>query len=505
MKRGTVYLVGAGPGDPGLITVRGVQCLERADVVIYDNLCNPLLLRHAPQRAEILFAGKHSGLHTISQERIEQCMVRHARAGKNVVRLKGGDPFVFGRGGEEAATLQKAKISFEIVPGVTSAIAVPAYAGIPATHRDHASGVAIVTAYEDPEKPESFLDFQALARFPGTLMVLMSVKRLEPFVQRLMHVGKPPQTPVALVRWGTRGIQQALTGTLRDIAAKCEKTGFRAPAVVVIGDVVRCRKQLAWFEKRPLFGKRIVVTRSREQASALTSRLVDLGAEVFELPTIKIEPLRSRKMKSAAAQIWDWIVFVSPSAVDCFLQQVEERCGNLRGLMRTRFAVVGPGTHEKLRSYGLDAALMPKIHTAEELSRLILKKKSELAGQRILVPRSKIGGENVRRALKKAGAEVCDVVAYRNRIPNLKWEILALDRFGADIVTFTSSSTANHFVQLLKQPRLFSSALKRMLKCCRWISIGPATSAEIRRHGFRVHRQASTHDLDGLVRALKLD
>ncbi len=505
MKAAKVYLVGAGPGDPGLITLRGLECLRQADVIIYDNLCNPLLLRHASRRAKIIFAGKHSGLQTLSQRKIEHHMIRYATSGKVVVRLKGGDPFVFGRGGEEAARLHDAGVLFEIVPGVTSAIAAPAYAGIPVTHRDHASGVAVVTAYEDPDKPESLLDFHALARFPGTLLVLMGVKRLPPFLERLTRCGKPSSTPVALIRWGTRGFQQVLTGTVGNMGEKCEKTNFRPPAVAVIGDVVRCREKLRWFEKKPLFGKRIVVTRTRDQSGTLTSQLIDLGAEVLELPTIEIQKVRSpqvRKMASNAAS-WDWVIFASPWAVDFFLEEIRLRHGDLSPLKRTRFAVVGPGTQTHLKENGLRADLMPRVHTAKGLAQTIRSNSKKFLNKNVLIPRSEIGRDEVLKAMKQVKANAQAVTIYQNKLPKLGWEILALERFGADTLTFTSSSTVTHFVRLLRKPGIFSNSLRRTLMSCKWISIGPATSETIRKHGFRVHREARKHDLSGLIQAIR--
>lgn len=505
MKRGVVHLVGAGPGATGLITVRGRDCLSRADVVIYDNLCNPALLKEAPRQAEIIFAGKHSGIRTLSQARIEQIMVRRAKSGKTVVRLKGGDPFVFGRGGEEAATLRRHRIEFEIVPGVTSAIAVPAYAGIPATHRDHASGVLIVTAYEDPGKSETALDYESLARFSGTLVILMGVKRLGDLTQRLLACGKSPRTPAALIRWGTRGMQRTLTGSLADIAGKAEQADFRPPAVAVFGDVVRCRRDLMWFERRPLFRKRVVVTRTREQASELAERLRELGAEAVELPTIEIQRLESPALRSAVrrAADWDWVFFASPWAVDVFLDAVMRGRGDVRALAKARFGVIGPATAARLTARGLHADLMPEPHTAREFARRISNSRFEISDRKVLLPRSRIGRDEIETALRKAGAQVQPVEVYRNVTPRLTWEIEALERIGADVVTFTSSSTAVHFAALLKNRRLISPATRTMLGRCRFVSIGPSTSEAMRWAGLKVHAEARPHTMDGLLRAVR--
>ncbi len=505
MKRGTVHLVGAGPGATGLITVRGRECLSCADVVIYDNLCNPALLKEAPRDAEIIFAGKHSGTRTLTQSRIEQIMVRRAKAGRTVVRLKGGDPFVFGRGGEEAATLKGHGIKFEVVPGVTSAIAVPAFAGIPVTHRDHASGVAIVTAYEDPDKPESALDYGVLAGFPGTLVVLMSVKRLGTMADKLVAAGKSSRTPMALVRWGTRGMQQTLVGTLGDIAEKAAKADFRPPAVAVVGDVVRCRKQLHWFEQRPLFGRRIVVTRTREQSSDLAARLRDMGAEVIELPTIEIQRVQSTAVRNAARRAgeWEWVVFASPWSVDFFLDAVMREHGDVRALSKAKFAVIGPATATRLNARGLKVDLMPWIYTGAGLAEKIKRQIAKGKGQKVLLPRSEIGGDEIESALRTMGAHPQPVVVYRNVMPKLTWEISALERIGADLVTFTSSSTALHFAALLKNRKLISASTRAMLKRCRFVSIGPSTSASMRRVGLRVHAEAKPHTMDGLIRAVQ--
>ena len=509
MKSGKVYLVGAGPGDMGLITIRGSECLQKADVVIYDNLCNPYLLNYAPQNSKIIFAGKHSGLQTLSQFRIERLMLRHARAGKNVVRLKGGDPFVFGRGGEEAETMQKHKIEFEVVPGVTSAIAVPAYAGIPATHRDYSSGIAIVTAYEDPNKFEAALDYQTLAKFPGTLMFLMGVKRLAGMAKQLIAFGKSPATPVAVVRWGTRGIQETLLGTLNNIAAKTESTNFRPPAVVVVGDVVKCCKQLRWFEQKPLFGKRIVVTRTRQQSSDLSAKLRTWGGEVIELPTIEIKQIKSpqvfRAVKMAAK--WDWIIFTSSWGVEFFLDAVITLHGDIRALSKANFAAIGPATAAKLTERGLMVNLQSRIHTAEGLAAEIQKKHRSVPefwkAKKILLPRSEIANNVIEKALLKFGAEIQALAIYRNQCPKLSWELEALKRIGADIVIFTSSSAAKNFWELLRNPKIFSRSLRKLMKKCRFVSIGPTTSAAMRRVGFFVSAEAKRPSVDGLLQALK--
>lgn len=503
MKKGKVFLVGAGPGDIGLLTIRGLRCLQRAEVVIYDNLCNPSLLHEVPRAAKIIFGGKHSGIQSLTQERIEQLMIRHASAGKTVVRLKGGDPFVFGRGAEEAAALRKKRINFEIVPGVTSAIAVPAYAGIPVTHRDHASGVAIVTAYEDPDKPESALDYASLAHFTGTLVFLMGVKRLESVAENLVDQGKPPQTPVALIRWGTRGMQQCLTGTLATIAKIAHKKKFRPPAVVVVGNVVRCRRSLKWFERRPLLGKRILVTRAREGVSALAEPLRELGAEVLELPTIEIQKIRSRQIQAASSSVgkFDWILFASPWAVDCFVDCVMAVHGDVRAMHGVRLGAIGPATAARIKERGMKVDLQPTLSTAEGFV-AALKKQGSWKNLRVLLPRSEIGRDLLEKSLLASGARVTSLPVYRNVPPRLSWELDAVERVGADWAIFTSSSTATNYVALLKNPSI-PARMRKILSDVQNISIGPTTSRTLRELGRKVHREARKPGIKGLVACLK--
>ena len=321
-KPGRVFLVGAGPGDLGLVTLRARECIEMADVIVYDYLANPEMLAWAREDAEIIYVGKRAGEHTLAQEDINALLIEQARAGKKVVRLKGGDPFVFGRGAEEAKAIVNAGIEFEIVPGISSAIAGPAYAGIPVTHRDRNSHVTFFTGHEDPAKVESAIDFAALARLGGTQVMLMGVERIEAVAREMVEHGARKDLPVALVRWATTGRQETLTGTLANIAERVVEAGFQAPAVAVFGDVVTLRDDLNWHEHRPLSGKRIVVTRTRKQAGSLSRLLRDLGADVFELPTIRIEPptdLREFAELVRDAHTYDWVVFTSPNGVDAFL------------------------------------------------------------------------------------------------------------------------------------------------------------------------------------------
>ncbi|PYI89831.1 MAG: uroporphyrinogen-III C-methyltransferase, partial [Verrucomicrobia bacterium] len=350
-SKGTVYLVGAGPGDRGLLTVRGAELLGRADVVVYDALVNPDLLRLAPRTAEIIYGGKRAKDHAMPQDELNALLVTKAREGKTVVRLKGGDPYIFGRGGEEAEALAQAKIPFEVVPGISSIVAAPNYAGIPLTHRNLCSSFTVITGHEDPTKDNSSLDWEPLAKMPGTKVVLMGVERIRQLAASLMAQGMAADTPVAMVRWGTTGRQQSIEGTLATIADRVAEKEFAAPAVTVIGDVVRLRNKLNWFEHRPLFGQRIVVTRTREQASQLSQELLERGADVLEIPTIKVVPPDQLEPLEEAIEglgVYDWLIFTSPNGVAAFFDYFFKKFKDIRALGMVRIAAVGPATAGKL-------------------------------------------------------------------------------------------------------------------------------------------------------------
>src|SRR6266403_3870932 len=365
---GKCVLAGAGPGDLGLVTLRAKEAIEHAEVVVYDYLCNPEILKWAPPDAEIVYAGKKAGRHTFTQAEINDLIVERARNCKEVVRLKGGDPFLFGRGGEEAEALAAAGIDFEIVPGITSAIAAPAYAGIPVTHRDQNSHVTFFTGHEDPTKGESAIDFDALAKLGGTQVMLMGMDRLAAITGEMQSHGSRTNLPVALVRLGTVGQQKTIVGTLENIAERASIAGFEAPAVAIFGDVVSLRKNLHWFENRPLFGKRIVVTRTRKQASGLSSQLRALGADVIQLPTIRIEPpsdLREFAELVRDAHSYDWIVFTSPNGVDAFLAIFFKLYDDAREIGPAKIAAIGPATAQRVRDFHLHIDLPPKEFVAE--------------------------------------------------------------------------------------------------------------------------------------------
>ena len=496
-KKGKVYLVGAGPGDLGLVTLRAKECIENADVVAYDHLANPEMLGWARDDAEIIYAGKKAGEHALKQNEINKLLVDKAREGKNVVRLKGGDPFVFGRGAEEAKAIVDAGVAFEIVPGVTSAIAGPAYAGIPVTHRVENSHVTFFTGHEDPSKKGSAIDYAALAKLGGTQVMLMGVERIEAITREMIANGALPDLPVALVRWATTGRQQTLVGTLESIAQRAVEAEFEAPAVAIFGDVVSLRKDLNWYEQRPLSGRRIVVTRTRRQAGALTSQLQALGADVIELPTIRIEPptdLREFGELVQDAHTYDWILFTSPNGVDAFFEMFFKLYDDAREMGGAKIAAIGPATAQRVRDFHLHVDLQPEDFVAEAVVREF-KKQGGVENLRILIARAEKARDVLPRELSKLGAIVDEAFAYRT-VPETRDITGARQRFleeGADLITFTSSSTVENFLALtLAWP-----------KGMRVASIGPITSQTARDHGLKIDIEARRHDIGGLVEAIR--
>ena len=497
MSKGRVVLVGAGPGDPGLITVKGMACLRAADVVVYDFLANPRLLREAREDAELICVGKRGGTHTMKQDGINALLVAKASEGKAVCRLKGGDPFVFGRGGEEALALAEAGVAFEVVPGVTAGVAAPAYAGIPETHRGLTSSVAFVTGHEDPTKAMSAVAWDKLATGAGTLVVYMGVKRLPTIVEELRANGLPADTPAAMIRCGTMPSQQTVAGTLNDIVALA--AGVEPPAVLVVGEVVSLRQQLQWFERRPLFGRCVLVTRARTQAGALAARLEALGAEVLEMPAIRIEPPESyAPLDEAIAQLdgYHWVVFTSVNGVDAFFARLALGGRDARALPRV--AAIGPATRERLSENGIRADCQPEQFTGEALVEA-LGRQADLAGQRVLLARAAEAPPTVPEGLAALGAQVDEVAAYRT-VVGADTDGEAIGRLMAgevDWVTFTSSSTVRGFVAAVGRQRL--SALSH---ATRFVSIGPVTSHAARELGLRVAVEAAEHTIPGVVEAI---
>jgi len=492
--------VGAGPGDPGLITIKGRRCIQQADVVIYDYLAAKDFLKYARQDAELLYVGKKGGDHTLSQEGINRLLVDKARDGNIVTRLKGGDPFIFGRGGEEAEVLESAGIAFEIVPGVTSAIAAPAYAGIPLTHRDFTSTLAFITGHEDPTKAETRIDWKSLAGGIGTLVFLMGVKNLPSIVARLTENGMPEDTPAALVRWGTTTKQQTIVGTLENIVDRVKAAGFKAPAIIIIGGVVTLREKLKWFEDRPLLGTRIVVTRARHQASDLVQRLTDLGAAVLECPTIEIVPPSDWSgLDSAIARLTDyqWIVFTSVNGVGYFFQRLFELGKDARSLGHLRTAAIGPATAARLGDFGLMTDIIPESYRAESVIEAF--EKEDVSGQRILLPRAAEARPILPTELEKMGAAVDEIPVYQTRAVEDENGLLVkeLETKGVDLVTFTSSSTVRNFNALIPEDR-FSSLMEHVTVA----SIGPITSDTAKELGFDVHIEAKNFTIPGLIEAI---
>ena len=500
-RPGMVWLVGAGPGDPDLITPKGRRCIEEADVILHDALIAGSLLDHARPDCEIIHAGKRAGAHAMKQEAINELLAEKAAAGLRVCRLKGGDPFLFGRGGEEAMHLHEAGIPFEIVPGITSAIAVPAYAGIPVTMRHLATSVRIITGHEDPEKAETGLDWAEIAATQGTLVFLMAVRNLSIIAERLTAHGLSPETPAALIANGTLPSQRAVCATLETIASAAEEARIAPPAVLVVGEVVSLRESLAWFEQKPLFGRRILVTRAREQASDLAEALMLRGAEVLEAPAIRIESLaESEAMREAArtASRHDWIVFTSANGVETFLQALMAAGLDIRAMGPARLAAIGLATADRLRAYGLRVEISPDCHIAEALLEAMTAA-GPLAGQTILLPRAEQARAVLVEGLRAAGAEVTEVAAYRTVAAGINPEVIEqLADNAVDLVTFTSSSTVRFFLEAL--PADLRQTLPDRLRAA---SIGPITSATLREAGLEPVLTAQESTIPGLVAAIE--
>jgi uroporphyrinogen III methyltransferase/synthase len=495
-RAGIVYLVGAGPGDPGLMTARSLELIAAADTVFYDRLIPPGALAGAREDAELIYVGKQPGVPSVPQEEIGLRLIEAAAAGKSVVRLKGGDPFVFGRGAEEGEALREAGIEFEVVPGVTAGVAATAYAGIPVTHRDDASAVAFVTGHEDPEKAETALDWEALARFPGTLVFYMGVKRLAENAAALIAAGRDPEQPAAAVERGTMPGQRTVGATLGTIAAAVEREGVSAPALIVVGPVAARREGLAWLERRPLHGRRVVVTRARAQASGLAAILRNLGAEVIELPAIRVEPrIESAEVAVAVAEIGAYalICLTSPNGVRLLFEALALDGRDARALAGATVAAIGPGTARALARHGIAADIVPKRFVAEALVEALAG--VEVEGRRVLVARAADARDVLPDALRGRGAEV-DVVALYETVREQPDPKAVEAAQGADYVTFTSSSTVTNLTEALGD---------RFPTGARIVSIGPVTSDTATAAGLSVDVEAEQHDIDGLIAALLAD
>jgi uroporphyrinogen III methyltransferase/synthase len=495
-RAGVVYLVGAGPGDPGLMTARSLELIAAAEMVFYDRLIPPGALDGARDDAELVYVGKQPGVPSVPQEEIGERLIEAARAGKSVVRLKGGDPFVFGRGGEEGEALREAGVEFEVVPGVTAGVAATAYAGIPVTHRDDASAVAFVTGHEDPEKEESALDWEALARFPGTLVFYMGVKKLAGNAAALIAAGRDANEPAAAIERGTWPGQRTVEATLGTIADAVAREEVKAPALIVVGEVAGRREQLAWLERRPLHGRRVVVTRARAQASGLAATLRELGAEVVELPAIRIEPrLDSEEVLKVAGAVgaYELLCLTSPNGVRLLFEAMENAGLDARALAGVTVAAIGPGTARALAERGVLADVVPVRFVAEGLIEAL--EDMELAGARVLVARAAEARDVLPDALRERGAEV-DVVSLYETLREEAGEAEIEAAQSADYVTFTSSSTVTNLTAGLSE---------RFPENARIVSIGPITSETVRAAGLEVDVEAERHDVDGLLQALLAD
>ncbi|MCL1891162.1 MAG: uroporphyrinogen-III C-methyltransferase [Coriobacteriia bacterium] len=502
-----VYLIGAGPGDPGLMTIKGLECLKKADIVVYDYLANPCFLAYANLDAELIYVGKKGFSKHVTQDEINELLIETAQrdGGKIVARLKGGDPFIFGRGGEEALALSEHNISFEVVPGISSGYAAPTYAGIPVTHRGITTDMAFVTGHEDPTKQTSDINWKGLATAVGTICFFMGIKNLPTITARLVENGRDENTPVALIRWGTTPRQEVLVGTLADIAEKAAQANFQAPAITLVGEAVALREKLQWFENKPLFGKSIVVTRSRAQASDLVDKLAELGAETLEFPTIRIkEPSSWTEADAAIAAIesYDWIVFTSTNGVDGFFDRLKTKEKDVRCLAQARFAAVGSTTATSLAQRGIRADYVPAEYNAEGLLEGFLEQGLN-AKSKVLVSRAKEAREVLPSVLREHGVQVDVAAVYETVMGHGSASVV--ERFvegDIDVVTFTSSSTVKNFMELLRAGLPKGTSASEVLKGVKIVSIGPITSQTAQELGLVVDCEAKQATIDGLVLAV---
>ncbi|WP_261304813.1 uroporphyrinogen-III C-methyltransferase [Paenibacillus andongensis] len=506
MNKGRVYLVGAGPGDPKLISVRGMEAIQKADVIVYDRLANPRLLKHRRPEAELIFVGKLPDKHILKQEEINQLLVDLALQGKVVTRLKGGDPSVFGRVGEEAELLADNDVIFDIIPGITSSIAVPAYAGIPVTHRDFTSSFAIITGHEYPNKTYSSLDWEHLAKAIGTMVFLMGVANLEQICRELIRCGKPPEMPVALVRWGTWADQATITGTLSDITEKVREANFKSPAVIIVGEVVKLREKLAWIEKKPLFGRRVLVTRARSQASELVDLIDDMGGEAVEFPVIRLQPpsrpeaIQELDLALDKLQEFDWVLLTSVNGVEYFFRRLREKGIDVRKMGNARIAAVGPKTAEALAERGIIADVLPAKYQGEGILEAI---QADLkAGQKVLLPTADLARDYLPAKLKELGLEVTEVDVYENVLTTDDGDeiIHLLQNQSIHIITFTSSSTVTNLLEALRQLGVEDplSLLQGVEIAC----IGPKTAETASQCGLPVTYMAEEATVASLVQSI---
>ncbi len=500
-EKGKVYLVGAGPGDVGLLTIKGMKCLQRAEVVVYDLHLNAQVLNFISHDAEFIYAGKRGGHHTMTQDEINNVLVEKAMEGKIICRLKGGDPFVFGRGGEEAEVLARHGIPFEVVPGVSSAVAAPAYAGIPLTHRLYSSSFAVIPGYEDATKEESAIDWARLATGVGTLVVLMAVKNLDMLVEKLIRNGRSPETPVAVVRWGTRPDQKTVVSSLGEIVSEVKGKEIKPPAVVIIGDVVKLRSALRWYEDKPMFGQRILVTREH---STGFEPLEELGAEIIEFPTIEIVPPESYDELDAAIErigSYSWIIFTSANGVKYFLKRFLEKGNDIRDLKGLRICAIGTRTASEVERYGMKVDLVPEEFRAEGLIEAIRKAGGQqspvnsLKGIRFLLPRAETAREIFPEKVREMGGEIDVPVTYRAVRPELHGRRLKrfLKEGRITVATFTSAATFNNFVGII------GSEAFELLKGVSIAVIGPVTAKAVAKAGLSVDIMPKEATVEAMV------
>lgn len=491
-----VYLIGAGPGDPGLITCKGLGALSRADVVVYDYLASDILLGYARPDAEKIYVGKIAGNHAMKQEDINALLVAKAKEGKIVARLKGGDPYIFGRGGEEGRALFDAGVPFCEVPGISSTIAGPAYAGIPLTDRTAASSVTIITGHEDPTKPDSVHNWSALAKSASTLVFVMGMKNLPDIAKNLINAGMDPKTPAALVHWGTMPMQRSLSSTLEDLPAAAVREGFKNPSVIVVGHVVSLRDKLNWNEKRPLFGKTVVVTRSREQASDMVAMLMSLGARVIQFPTISIEPMEDYAVLDAAIDTVDtfsWIVFTSVNGVQHFAARLRAKGKDSRALAKAKIAAIGPVTRKEVEKLGIVPDFVPETYVAESVAEGL--RAFDIAGKDILIPRALESREVLPEVLEQAGARVTVAPAYKTvkALHNKEELMQALEEGSVDCISFASSSTVRNFMESIP-----AEALKKV-QGLHFASIGPVTTKTLEEYGLKAEMEPKDFTIPALV------
>lgn len=497
-----VYLVGAGPGDLGLVTVRAKALIESCDVLVYDYLANPQIKQWTKPGCELIYVGKRPNLHAIPQDEIEDVLVDRAKKGLVVVRLKGGDPFIFGRGGEEACRLQEDGLNFEIVPGVTAALGSAAYAGIPLTHRDHSSSICFLTGHEDPEKHEMHVDFQYFAKSKGTLCIYMGMGHLDYIAQEIIKGGRSKETPVAVVQWATLGKQRSLVGTLDDIAEKVQDAGLSSPSVVIVGDVAQFRDVIGWHEKRPLYGKRIAVTRKKEQASVLCSKLQALGAEILELPLIDVQlDYDEENLEDVFSELatYEWIFFTSPNGARYFFELFFKKFKDLRCLGPMRIACIGNSTAKVVEQHNLEVDFIPETAVAEELAKSFLES-NDVENQNLLVVTGNLNRDVLVKTLEDEGRAIVDTLKVYETVPSdlsNEPDAVSFREQGAHAITFTSSSIVQSFVDQAKHLQLSKDAIRP-----KGISIGPITSEKMKKIGLPVDATAKEHNIDGLVAAI---